>query len=316
MAKAVFRPGELTVIEDRVMISTHISINGYQESAPAEDENSFEPAVEEYTGPTAEDLRREADAFREEWEIQKKSMIEAAESEANEIVQTAELSAAKVKEQYAEEAEMLKAAAHEEAEQIIAGARMQAKELEEEIRRTIDDERNAALEQSREEGRAEGYAEGKVEVDRLIERTHLVLERAQDKRGEILTETERQIIDLVLLITRKVVKVISESQRDVIIANVTEALRKVRDTGTVIIRVNLADLKLATEHTKEFIKMLEGVKTIQVQEDSSIDSGGCIIETDFGEIDARIASQLAELEAKILEISPIKTKVKSRASKL
>ena len=37
----------------------------------------------------------------------------------------------------------------------------------------------------------------------------------------------------------------------------------------------------------------------------------CIVETDFGAIDARISSQLAELEEKILEISPIKTVPKS-----
>jgi flagellar assembly protein FliH len=117
----------------------------------------------------------------------------------------------------------------------------------------------------------------------------------------------------VLLISRKVVKVISENQREVVISNVVQALRKVRDRGTVIIHVNLADLKLTTEHTKEFIKMLEGVKTIQVVEDSSVDPGGCIIETDFGEVDARISSQLAELEAKILEVSPIRAKIKSSA---
>jgi flagellar assembly protein FliH len=61
--------------------------------------------------------------------------------------------------------------------------------------------------------------------------------------------------------------------------------------------------------------MMEGVKAIQVVEDSSVDPGGCIIETDFGEIDARIASQLAELESKILEISPVKTRAKPAASR-
>jgi flagellar assembly protein FliH len=96
---------------------------------------------------------------------------------------------------------------------------------------------------------------------------------------------------------------------------VIEALKKVKDRGDIIIRVNLADVKLTTEHTKEFIKMLEGVKSIQVSEDSSVDSGGCVIETDFGEIDARISSQLAELESKILAISPIKSKPKSPAAR-
>jgi flagellar assembly protein FliH len=62
--------------------------------------------------------------------------------------------------------------------------------------------------------------------------------------------------------------------------------------------------------------MLEGVKSVQVSEDSSVDSGGCVIETDFGEIDARISSQLAELESEILEVSPIKTKPKSSSARL
>jgi flagellar assembly protein FliH len=312
MAKAVFRPGELTIVSEKVMISSPTALGDFDDPASVNDEAVFEPVVEEYAGPTADDLRREAEEFRLEWESEKRTMIEAAKAEANEIVQGADLSAARKKEQGAEEAEALKTQSQTEAERLIADAQRQAQEIESEARKTLEDERKAALEQGREEGRAEGYAEGKAEVDRLIGRTQVVLERAQDKRGEILVDTEREIIDLILLISRKVVKVISENQREVVVANVTEALRKVRDRGTVIIRVNLADLQLATDSTKEFIKTLEGVKSIQVQEDSSVDAGGCIIETDFGEIDARIASQLAEIEAKILEISPIRTKAKTK----
>jgi flagellar assembly protein FliH len=55
---------------------------------------------------------------------------------------------------------------------------------------------------------------------------------------------------------------------------------------------------------------MEGVKSIQVAEDSSVGPGGCVIETDFGEVDARISSQLAELESKILEVSPIRARIK------
>jgi flagellar assembly protein FliH len=150
-------------------------------------------------------------------------------------------------------------------------------------------------------------------VERLIQRTQVVLERAQDKRGEILAETEQEIIDLVLLISRKVIKVISENQRNVVISNVIQALRKVKGRGNIIIRVNIVDVKLSTEHIKDFIQLVEGAKSLQVVEDSTVDPGGCVIETDFGEIDARISSQLAELESKILEISPIKSKAKAAA---
>jgi flagellar biosynthesis/type III secretory pathway protein FliH len=69
----------------------------------------------------------------------------------------------------------------------------------------------------------------------------------------------------------------------------------------------MIDLQLATDHKDDFIKQVEGANSIQIVEDTTVDPGGCIIETDFGEIDARISSQLAELESKILEVSPIKS---------
>jgi len=312
MAKAVFRPSELIIVPDKVMISTPAAFLEIDRLTTVEDDTAFEQEEDLYTGPTAEDMRREAEDFKVNWETERDEMIRAAKNEAEEILQSADLDSINEKKRAGEESETLLANAREEAEKIISDAKNKSQEIEAEIRRNFEDERKKALEQGREEGRSEGYTEGKTEVERLVQRTQLVLERAQDKRGEILTETEREIINLILLISRKVVKVISENQREVVVSNVIQALRKVRDKGNITIRVNLADLKLATDHKKDFIKMLEGVKTIQVVEDSSVDTGGCIVETDFGEIDARIASQLAELEAKILEVSPIKTKLKPR----
>ncbi len=90
-------------------------------------------------------------------------------------------------------------------------------------------------------------------------------------------------------------------------ANVLAALKKVRTRGEVTLRVNLEDVKLTSEHTSEFIKHVEKVQGITVMEDSSVEKGGCIVETDFGAIDARISSQLTELENKIIEVSPVKS---------
>jgi flagellar assembly protein FliH len=319
MTKAVYSPDELVLIDERVIISPPTDFSSAHNEAVSNNEEETEAdyqPVEVYTGPTVEDLRREAEEFKAEWEVEKQSMIDAAKAEANEIVQMADMAASKEKQEKTAAAEAVLVQAKEEAEKLVSEAKQLAEKLEAETRATLDDEKNAALNQAREDGRNDGYAEGKAEVDRLIERTHVVLERAQDKRGEILIQTEEEVIRLVLLMVRKIVKVISENQREVVISNVIEALKKVKDRGNIIIRVNLADVKLTTEHTKDFIKMLEGVKSIQVAEDSSVDSGGCVIETDFGEIDARISNQLAELESKILEVSPIKAKPKSQAARI
>jgi flagellar assembly protein FliH len=275
------------------------------------EEPEIPPPIEEYTGPTVEELRQEAEDFKIQWEAQKDDMIRAARAEADAIVKEAEDRSALERESNVREAGEIKKKAQAEADRIIAEATRKAGETAEASRIAFEDERKKVEEEGRETGRKDGYAEGKAEVERLIERTHTVLERVQDKRADILTETEQQVIDLVLLMTRKVVKVISESQRDVVISNVEQALQKVRARGNILIRVNLLDIKLTTEHIKDFIQMVEGAKGVQVVEDSTVDPGGCVIETDFGEIDARISAQLAELEDKILAMSPIKGKAKS-----
>ena len=310
MLKAVFRPSELVPITDKIVIEAPSAYSDMPNMGQLDDAAEVMDAVEEYTGPTADDLRREAEMFKTQWEEEKERMITNARTEADNIIADAQKAAFQEVKRQTDEAQVIKQQAEEEAERIIADANVKASEIENEVRQNLEAEKKEAKDKGREEGREDGFAEGKAEVDRLINRTQTALERAQDKRGEILGETEQEIIDLVLLISRKVIKVISEHQRNVIVANVTEALRKVKAKGSVIIRVNMVDLNLATEHKQDFIRMMEGVQSIQIVEDSSVDNGGCIIETDFGEIDARISSQLAELESKILEVSPIRSSIK------
>ena len=91
-------------------------------------------------------------------------------------------------------------------------------------------------------------------------------------------------------------------------------LKKIKIKTPVTIRVNMDDVKITTENISNFIHQVEKVEGITVVEDGTVDKGGCIVETDFGSVDARISSQLAELESKILEISPVKSLEKKEPS--
>ncbi|MCL2069991.1 MAG: flagellar assembly protein FliH [Treponema sp.] len=314
MTKAVFRPGEIAVTELKVFLDPPTAFPELSHLAKADERlEEITEVVEEYTGPTVDDIRREAEAFKDQWESEKAAMVAAARAEAERIIKEADESAFREVKRRTDEAQVIKRKAQDESEKMIAEAEKKAKEIETEIRASFEIERKESELEGFAKGREAGFAEGKAEVERLVQRTQTVLERAQDKRAEILEETEQEIVSLVLLIARKVIKVISENQKNVVVSNVVQALRKVKGRGNILIRVNISDLKLATDHIKDFINLVEGAKSLQIVEDSSVDEGGCIIETDFGEIDARIANQLAELEAKILEISPIKSKAKGNS---
>ena len=298
MAKTVFRPGEAKNIEEKVMLPLYKDYSPIEEAIVEEEE--------EYTGPTAEDLRREAEEYKAQFEQEKQQLKAQAQQEAERIVKAAEDTAfAEVKRQ-TDQAAVIKADAENEAASIIEKAKAEAAQIVAEAQAQHDKIVSEARNEGFEQGSQEGFEKGSAEVERLIERMHKILEAVMQRREEILQDTESQIVELVILMARKVIKILSENQKNVIMANTVAALRKVKTRGNVTLRVNIEDVKLTTAHADEFIQHVENVQGITVQEDSSVEKGGCIVETDFGAIDARISSQLTELENKILEVSPVK----------
>jgi flagellar assembly protein FliH len=301
VAKNVFRADEI------LYQSRKIFIEPPRVEAPPEEPQAVEPSVE-YTGPTADDVRREADAFKAHWEEEKARLLSVAQEEAQAIKKEAERVAFDEVKRKNNQAQKIRQEAEDAAKHLLEEARQQAAALEGEIRGRVEKIEQEAREKGGGEGREQGFQQGQAEVQRLIDNLQRIISAAIERRNLIIEESETQVINLVLLIAKKVIKVISENQKNVVINNVVQALRKLKSRGEVVIRVNLADLELTSAHIADFMKMVENVKSITVLEDSSVDRGGCILETDFGQIDARISSQLSEIEERILELAPIRAK--------
>jgi flagellar assembly protein FliH len=303
VAKNVFKPQDIMYISRKVFIEPPKIVT----EEPVEEVEAVEETGE-YTGPSVDDLRREADLFRKQWEAEKQRLMEHAQAEAEKIRKDAEKVAFDEVKRKNNQAQKIRQDAEDQAQTIIAESKQKAAELEADIKQRVTQTEREAYERGYSEGHEKGYSDGRAEVQRLVESLHSIISKAIEKRNEIIQEAETQIINLVLLIVKKVIKVISENQKNVVINNVVQALRKLKSRGDVVIRVNLSDLELTSEHVKDFMKMVENVKSVTVLEDSSVDRGGCIIETDFGQIDARISSQLHEIEERILDLMPIRSK--------
>lgn len=153
---------------------------------------------------------------------------------------------------------------------------------------------------AREAGRKEGFAEGHGQIEMVIDRLREVTSKIVQKRQDILSGSESQMVGLVLLIARKVIKILTKESKEIVVENVRRALELVRKRGEVTIRINPTDLNLATDELKKITDTIEHDGLINFIVDNLIERGGCLIETEFGEIDARIHSQILEIENKIL----------------
>lgn len=303
MGKNIFEPSEVQNLGDLAVVEA-------PKFAPLEMVGETEEQ-QVYEGPTAEEIREEALQERMLWESERAELLAAAEAKANEVIAHAEQKFEDSKKLVEEEILRQKAAAQEESDRIITLANQELELAKIRAAEIYNTEVEKAKEVGHKEGYEAGFNEGTNESMRLVERIHVMINKIVEKRQEILVEVESQVVELTLLMVRKVVKVLSENQKSIVINNALQALKKIRGRGDVVIRVNMQDLALSSEHIGSFIEALERRGNITLAEDSSIEPGGCVIETDFGEIDARISSQLNEIEGRIRDLMPIVSKPKA-----
>ena len=99
-----------------------------------------------------------------------------------------------------------------------------------------------------------------------------------------------------MALAKKVVGELAREKEELILYTAKRALKKVRGESQVTIRVNWQDLELMKAEREELLAHTDGIREIIIREDPRVEQGGCLIETNFGAIDARLKTQLAELE--------------------
>ena len=192
-----------------------------------------------------------------------------------------------------------------ESEQLIEKGKSEVERMLKEAEMRTNEIEHEAYQKGYEAGRELGYKSGETESERLINRLGTIISRAVEIREKLISETEKQMIDIVLMIARKVIKDEVLERKSIVLNNIREALKRIKNQNQINIRVNLSDLDLSAAHKDELIKTMEGLKNLNIYEDSRIERGGCIIETDVGSVDLRISTQLKLIEDAIKNAEPI-----------
>jgi flagellar assembly protein FliH len=115
-------------------------------------------------------------------------------------------------------------------------------------------------------------------------------------RQETYVRIEKEVVNLALAIAKKVICREIKMDSKVVVAVVREALAKVAEPGRIRIKMNPAELKFINETKTHLSDLSQHLDHIVFEAEDGISSGGCIVETDLGEIDARIEQQLQTVE--------------------
>jgi len=170
--------------------------------------------------------------------------------------------------------------AHQEAQNILENAQRRAAELLEEARRQAQELHEKATEAGRQEG---------------LKKVTEELAKAHIQRGNMIARAEEQILRLALKVAEKIIGKDLERDQTLVMSICANAIDNVRNSQSLVLRINPRDAAILRERRQQMMELIGRVKDLTIKDDPEVSSGGCVIETDAGTIDAQLSTQLEML---------------------
>ena len=148
-------------------------------------------------------------------------------------------------------------------------------------------------------GEQAGFEFGRSKADALFNGLDTILSDITSFWEKFFKQCEKEIVDLTFAIANKVILCEVESNKEIVIEGIRNALKLVMASSEITIRVNPNDLEVINQYRDEFSKYTSGVKGLVIEGDESIHRGGSVVETNYGEVDSTISGILAEIEERL-----------------
>lgn len=216
--------------------------------------------------------------------------------------------------------------AKDEANQWLENAREEADRIREEARREADEERareeekrqqwweqqqreaETLKERSETEGYEAGYRAGEEEALKKteeqcrerVEEAGRVLTQAHEEKDKLIAEAEPFLVDLSVSIAEKILQNEIREHPEATLEMVQQQLKRVKERSRIEIDVDPEHYEVVATQREKLSQYVDGQPELLIYPDHSITSGGCVVRTPYGSMDARVDQQLQEIKETLL----------------
>jgi flagellar assembly protein FliH len=169
--------------------------------------------------------------------------------------------------------------------------------VEKNTSRTVTDIEEEAYRKGFMKGEQAGLELIRKKAAPVVENLKQTLLEASQLRKQFHFNAEKEVVSLALAVSKKVICHEVTFNKEVLPGIVRQALLKVVDNGDIKIKLRPSDVQFFKDARLELIDSLDNIEAVEFVEDETIQMGGCVIETNIGEIDSRIEKQLQIIEA-------------------
>jgi flagellar assembly protein FliH len=148
-------------------------------------------------------------------------------------------------------------------------------------------------------GEKAGFELGRQKAEGLFQKIDDMLKELANCKETVYKDMEVEIIELTLALAEKIVS--REINRDdkAVLNTIQRAMKVAATTGEITLKVNPADRDVLFENKEDLTRYGVGDDGVRIKVDESVARGGCLIETNYGVVDATVAGIIDELREKL-----------------
>ncbi|MBI4557749.1 MAG: hypothetical protein HY706_09205 [Candidatus Hydrogenedentes bacterium] len=159
----------------------------------------------------------------------------------------------------------------------------------------------AAYEQAFQQGLEAGRAAFVESLSGLNDALAKAVEQVAVARNAFLASLEPQVVKLACSVAARILHREARTDPELIQRTARAALENITDREKVLIRLHPHDQTALQSQEVSLLSGVSGAGLVQIIPDASVAAGGCVVETEFVHVDARLDAQIERILQSLLE---------------
>jgi len=158
------------------------------------------------------------------------------------------------------------------------------------------------------EGTEKAFQEAKANLLERMTAMENMLKQMEEMKSRLMIANEAEFVKLVFLTAKKIAMRDLEFSRDAVVEIMKDVVGEAQEDERVTVRMSPVDLSFIESLQEKADQRIESLRRVKFVREDSIKPGGCLIETEYGTVDATIEERVERvwqtLQARIPQQNP------------
>ena len=142
------------------------------------------------------------------------------------------------------------------------------------------------------EGTEKAFQDSKEDFKQRLHSFDTILQNLETLKGRLLVENEGELIKLVFLTAKKMALKDLEDNREAVVEILKDVMGELQTDERMTVRLSGEDLRFLEGLQEKAEQRLQNFERVKFIADEKIKSGGCLIETEYGTVDATVEERV------------------------